>query len=113
MKSPAERHNLIQSAGLCFGCLGNGHYSKNCRNCQKCGKPHPTVLHCDPKDDKEPRSQEKIEAHESHGSSDVSSVCCHTIGDQANVTNSMIIPVWLHHKDNPYGAPFQSIFKQP
>ncbi len=104
MKSPEERHNLIQSAGLCFGCLGNGHYSKNCRKrltCHKCGKPHPTILHYDPKDDKEPRSQEKIEAHESHGSSGVSSVCRHTIGDRASVTNSMIIPVWLHHKDNP------------
>jgi len=95
---------LVQSAGLCFGCLGKGHYSKDCGKrltCHKCGKPHPTVLHYDPKDDKELGNQEKIEVHEDRGSSNVSSVCHHTVGDRANMTNSMIIPVWLHHKDNP------------
>lgn len=103
-KTPEERHNLIQSAGLCFGCLGEGRYSKDCRKrltCQKCGKPHPTLLHYDPKDDKKQKDQEKIEAHEDHDSSSVSSVCPHTVGDRGSVTNSMIIPVWFHHKDNP------------
>ena len=66
-----------------------------------CGKPHPTVLHYDPKDNKELANQEKIEVHEDRGSSNVSRVCRQTVGDQANVTNSMSIPVWLHHKDNP------------
>ena len=66
-----------------------------------CGKPHPTVLHYDPNDDKELGNQEKIEVHEDCGSSNVSSVCHQTVGDQANVTNSMSIPVGLHHKDNP------------
>ena len=84
---------------------GKGHYSKDCGKrsaCHKCGKPHPTVLHYDPKDDKELLNQEKIEVYEDRGSSNVSSVCRHTLGDRANMTNSMIIPVWLHHKDNPH-----------
>ena len=59
-KSLKEHHNLVQSASLCFGCLGKGHYSQDCpkrMTCQKCGKPHPTVLHYDPKDYKEQGDQ--------------------------------------------------------
>lgn len=39
-----ERMELVRTKGLRFGCLKEGHQSKNCRsrlNCQKCGKPHP------------------------------------------------------------------------
>lgn len=43
-----ERMELVSTKGLRFGCLKEGHQSKNCRsrlNCQKCGKPHPESLH--------------------------------------------------------------------
>ena len=35
---------------LCFGCYGRNHVSKNCkkkRECKKCKKPHPTLVHID------------------------------------------------------------------
>ena len=43
-----ERKTVIHKKGLCFGCLGVGHRSRDCRvrhTCQVCGKKHPTLLH--------------------------------------------------------------------
>ena len=99
-KAIKERLDFIQSAGLCFGCLSKGHYSKNCRKrltCQKCKRPHPTILHYDSQDDKD---SEKAHVNSDQPSSNTSHVC-HTVGEGSNVTNSMIVPVWLHHKDSP------------
>ena len=61
-KAVKERLHFVQSAGLCFGCLSKGHYSKNCRKrltCQKCKRPHPTILHYDSQDDNESKDSEK------------------------------------------------------
>ncbi|KAA0187986.1 hypothetical protein HAZT_HAZT008756 [Hyalella azteca] len=47
-KPTAEKMNIVQKLGLCFGCLRAHHLSKDCRNrltCAKCGRQHPTVLH--------------------------------------------------------------------
>ena len=102
-KAVKERLDFIQSVGLCFGCLGQGHYSKNCRKrltCQKCKTPHPTILHCDSQDDKESKDSEKTNFKPDQSSSNTSHVC-HTVGEGSSVTNSMIVPVWLHHKDSP------------
>lgn len=46
--SLAERKAFILKKGLCFGCLGVGHRSRECRvrhTCQVCEKKHPTLLH--------------------------------------------------------------------
>ena len=43
-----ERHSFIMTNKLCFGCLGKGHMSKDCRRtltCQKCNRSHPAVFH--------------------------------------------------------------------
>ena len=43
-----ERKDVIFKKGMCFGCLGVGHKSRDCRvrhTCQVCGKRHPTLLH--------------------------------------------------------------------
>lgn len=98
-----ERLDFVQSEGLCFGCLKKGHYSKNCRKrltCQKCKRPHPTILHYDSQDDKEPKDPEKTNVNSNQLSSNTSHVC-HTVGEENSVTTSMIVPVWLHHKDSP------------
>ena len=45
-KSLEERLNLIRSKLLCFGCLQQGHISKDCSQrmtCQRCSKSHPTT----------------------------------------------------------------------
>ena len=98
-----ERLDFIQSVGLCFGCLSKGHYSKNCHKrltCEKCKRPHPTILHYDSQDDKESKDSEKTNFKPDQLSSNTSHVC-HTVGEGSTVTNSMIVPVWLHHKDSP------------
>ena len=98
-----ERLDFIQSVGLCFGCLSKGHYSKNCRKrltCEKCKRPHPTILHYDSQDDKESKDSENTNFKPDQLSSNTSHVC-HTVGEGSSVTNSMIVPVWLHHKDSP------------
>ena len=102
-KTVKERLDYIQSMGLCFGCLSKGHYSKNCRKrltCQRCGKPHPTILHLDQENEKESKDSEETNANSDQSSSNTSSVC-HTVGERNSITNSMILPVWLYHKDSP------------
>ena len=49
-KSIVERRKTLMEKSLCFGCYGRNHVSKNCkkkRECKKCKKPHPTLLHID------------------------------------------------------------------
>ena len=49
-KSIAERRTVLMEKSLCFGCYGRNHVSKDCkkkRECKKCKKPHPTLLHID------------------------------------------------------------------
>ena len=49
-KSVAERRTVLMEKSLCFGCYGRNHVSKDCkkkRECKKCKKPHPTLLHID------------------------------------------------------------------
>ena len=49
-KSIAERRTALMEKSLCFGCYGRNHVSKNCkkkRECKKCKKLHPTLLHID------------------------------------------------------------------
>ena len=47
-KSYDDRVAFIRENRICFGCLGQGHVSKFCRNrlkCDTCNCNHPTVLH--------------------------------------------------------------------
>ena len=102
-KNRDERLEFIQSKGLCFGCLNKGHHSKDCRKrlkCKTCGNKHPTILHYSPKDAKEPSNHEKTETNPEQAVSNCSSVC-HSIGERGSITNSMIVPVWICHKDSP------------
>ena len=102
-KNRDERLEFIQSKGLCFGCLNKGHHSKDCRKrltCKTCGNKHPTILHYSPKDTKEPSNHEETETNPEQAVSNCSSVC-HSIGERGSITNSMIVPVWICHKDSP------------
>ena len=62
-----EREELIKRNSLCFGCLGKGHFAKNCKErakCIKCEKNHPTALH------REVSEANKFEGGESQNSED-------------------------------------------
>lgn len=95
-KEVKHRVEFIRSSGLCFGCLRKGHLSKNCKKrlkCETCGKSHPTSIH-DPNVKNESASESPSEQ------SSVEGTTSRTIATDS-VTNSMILPVWLHHRDHP------------
>ena len=51
---PPKRLEIVRTKRLCYKCLDKSsklHNCTNCRapNCEKCGKPHATILHLDPK----------------------------------------------------------------
>ena len=99
-RSLQGRITFVRENGLCFGCLKGGHLSRACTTrwkCRTCAKSHPSSLHDDSKD--------KVEAPKEEGNGNepktpeaVSN--CANVPD-SNVITSMILPVWLHHKDRP------------
>lgn len=117
--SVEERIEITRSKGLCFGCLKKGHQSKNCRArliCEKCGRQHPTSLHI-PNDKEQNKGQQSTPqltsshfAHSHQTSSEVADEnanskltanVCSVVDWHSVITNSLIIPVFVHHKNNP------------
>lgn len=96
-----KRKDLVKTLRLCYSCLGRGHLSKNCKRkltCKECKKPHPTSLHYPPKE-KQPEETKKSKDESKDANSCASvSQSSKNCGD---ITNCMILPVLLHHKDNP------------
>jgi hypothetical protein len=99
-----ERKKFARDKGLCYGCLGNGHISKNCKKrktCDTCKKSHPTALHGDFKENPN-KDKPKPEEQTAVASNTVNctKACFMSDGSQARIS-SMIVPVWIHHNDNP------------
>jgi len=98
-KTVQERKEFAMINRLCFGCLKEGHRSKDCKErktCKNCNRLHPSSLHGDvkretTKDVKADKSTETI----NQATSNYTKVKFHT------VTYSMIVPVWIYHKDDP------------
>lgn len=47
-QTPKDRIKFLITKGLCFGCLTQGHMSKDCRKrmqCRECSAKHPSILH--------------------------------------------------------------------
>ena len=100
-RSVQERVAFLKSKGVCFGCLEKGHLSRSCGarlKCKKCARSHPTSLHEDSKN-KQVTPKETEVVSESGAAHAVSN--CASTGLGVTVINSMILPVWLHHKDRP------------
>ena len=105
-KSVEDRVKFVMYNGLCFGCYGNNHRSKDCKSrhkCKECGKRHPTTLH---QDYPTLNSQDKTGANSRQVTDQAVHVsnCANTWDTDSldnHVINSMIVPVWLHHKDDP------------
>ena len=101
-KSIIERKAFASTKGLCFGCLEQGHLSRDCPKriaCNICKRPHPTSLHGDFKrrdgesnntanDPNKPPSANKPAA-------------CFASTHSKDQANSMIVPVWLSHRSDP------------
>ena len=114
-KEVVDRLEVIKGKDLCFGCLQRGHRSKNCRvrlSCEECGKQHPTILHNPVTVSKGQSSRvqnvsQNYDSHqvtskpESPTSTSPNANVCSSVDLVGSVTNSMIVPVIVHHKDNP------------
>ena len=100
-----ERRNFVQAKRLCWGCLKWGHVNKDCRGkkpCKTCNGPHPTSLH--DQTWKPPPKQET--PNQGSGANQDTSVShrvevCNMKGFDHGTSHSLIVPVWLHHQDNP------------
>lgn len=87
-----ERLELCMSRGICFSCLSQGHTARQCKKkiqCEVCKKPHATALHRFPSEEKRQESTEETVRATNN------CVNC------SNTTTSMILPVWIHHKNDP------------
>ena len=99
-KKVKERAEFAKSKGLCFSCLQHGHMARQCKGdikCRTCKKPHATVLHFESKPN--PNAEKVKEAdHVTHNCVKV----CHVSDNCQDIpTSSLIIPVWICHKDIP------------
>ena len=102
-----ERREFARANHLCFGCFSNdGHISKNCQNRllrEECGKRHPTPLHYSSATVKSEYSSKTEEALKpSDGKANANTVVVCSNQDRSTVvTNCMILPVLLSHKQMP------------
>ena len=114
-----DRIEFIKAKGLCFGCLKSGHLSISCQSrlsCDECDKLHPTLLHSTGpirRRSKANTSNRPAEVpspiNSSSGSSASNkecananaSVCTSAFSSNGEFITSMVVPVVLHHKDNP------------
>ena len=89
-----EKVTYIKRTNRCFGCLRTGHITKNCpsrHTCQRCKKPHPTVLHCERAPLQPTPQVNNLQEEESSALT--------TYGGSAGTSH--ILPVWVSTKDNP------------
>ena len=106
-KNMDERRDFVRVNHLCFGCFSNdGHISKNCQNrllCEECGKRHPTPLHYSSapvKSEDSSKTKEALKPSDGKANSNAVAVCSNQ--DRSTVvTNCMILPVLLSHKEIP------------
>lgn len=105
----AERRHFIQAKRLCWGCLKWGHVNKDCRGkkaCKTCNGPHPTCLPDEtwkPPQKPEPHNQDTTVSTGPNQDTHVSH-CIEVSTTKAldhGTSHSLIVPVWLHHQDNP------------
>ena len=98
-----DRRRFIQASALCWACLKWVHKSKECRGtktCRTCSRRHPTSLHDDSTVQDEPPNQENREPVRRNPV-----VHCIEVRDPISlaepISHSLIVPVWLHHENNP------------
>ena len=96
-----DQQEFVKKNGLCFGCLGKGHRTRDCTNratCEKCGKPHPTSLHYEPRTP----SRQSPEPAQAQASDRPQEVTSHTVASPSSASlTSMIVPVWVSHPNQP------------
>ncbi|XP_071482161.1 uncharacterized protein [Diadema antillarum] len=101
------RKEFILKNGLCYGCLQRGHMSRSCRRrlrCANCKGQHPTLLHGDTRQTLSTEST-KTETRvgpdktTSNRTEHRSTSSC-SRSDHSHISSSMIVPVWLSHRND-------------
>ena len=90
---------FIHTRGLCHGCLRWGHLRKDCRqrkSCVTCSGLHPTLLHNDALTKDKQDTNGKTPEATSHRIE-----VCDLKKHAECYSHSLIVPVWLHHKQGP------------
>ena len=96
----SERKEFASIRGLCFGCLQRGHLSKDCKErkrCTVCNRQHPTPFHGDFRR-REENTGDKQDSSKIPKANN--STTCFMNGQGKTQANSMIVPVWLSHRNN-------------
>ena len=96
----SERKEFASIRGLCFGCLQRGHLSKDCKErkrCTVCNRQHPTPFHGDFRR-REENTGDKQDSSKIPKANN--SATCFMNGQGKTQANSMIVPVWLSHRNN-------------
>ena len=112
-KSLDDKQKFIKQKGICFGCLSQGHMSKQCRKrlkCSKCDKLHPTILHAEVSPMKSPSTDVSSQSQQTarvcdkqtkpeHKAS-TNQVSLYT-SDSSVSKSTMVVPVYVKHSHNP------------
>ena len=101
----ADRRAFIISKRLCWGCLRFGHNSSQCKrrkSCKTCNGLHPTSLHGDvpaaKNNETKPTAEREANAE---NRTQESATSCRTVASNEDISQSMIVPVWLYHVSDP------------
>ena len=113
-KSISDRKEYVRRQSLCFGCLKSSHIAKNCRRkkrCKICEKLHPTCFHGDvQKKEVQPNKQtdetKKLNSTKTSNNGEESKPSDKTVSSflsnsSAQNKNSMVLPVYISHCENP------------
>ncbi|KAJ8038907.1 hypothetical protein HOLleu_16467 [Holothuria leucospilota] len=112
-KTLKDRKAYAKDNYLCYGCLRRGHHARFCRNrivCKKCEKNHPTSFHGDFKSRSETKNMQSGDKSHSVStksasvqtqSPEIHSGLNHMSGSSKARMSSLILPVYVSHKDNP------------
>ena len=92
----------MQAKRLCWGCLKWVHVNKDCRGKKPCKTAtDPTPLFCMNKHVNDCPNQDSGANQDTSVSQRVE--VCNMKGFDHGTSHSLIVPVWLHHQDNPKG----------
>ena len=103
-KTFAERKGFAKKRGLSFGCLTQGHISKECptkNTCDICNQSHPTSLRGDVRTSRTENVSSKNGLSDCVEESTTNCTKALVSIHEREKSNAMIVPVWLHHVDNP------------
>ena len=88
-KSMQDKRKFVMENRLCFGCLKEGHRSKECRErqtCKKCEQKHPTYLH----------DEDRMT-----GVKEVESAVSLSVSGRGTTSTSTVVSVWISTLSHP------------